>query len=74
MTYDFLKLYFYITLPKLDHFFLEKRKPKISGFKNAMEKGIRNYFTFVIGKLVSKIFGTIVLKPLKLPKDSSSLG
>ena len=44
-------------------FFVEKRKPKIFGFKNVMERGIRKCLTFVIRQISSKIFGKIILKP-----------
>ena len=43
---------------------MEKRKPKIYGFKNVMEKGIRKILTFVVRKIASKIFGKTILKPL----------
>ena len=44
-------------------FFVEKRKPKILGFKNVMERGISKCLTFVIRQILSKIFGKIILKP-----------
>ena len=44
-------------------FFVEKRKPKIFGFKNLMERAISKCLTFVIRQILSKIFGKIILKP-----------
>ena len=44
-------------------FFVEKRKPKIFGFKNVMERAISKCLTFVIRQILSKIFGRIILKP-----------
>ena len=44
-------------------FVVEKRKPKISRFKN-MKRGIRKFLTFIIRYISSKIFGKIILKPL----------
>ena len=64
IPYDFLKLV------QVSHFtsqvrlfFVEKRKPKIFGFKNVMERGIRKCLTFVIRQISSKIFGKIIVKP-----------
>ena len=42
---------------KVRLFFVEERKPKTFGFKNAMESGIRKYLTFVIGQIASEILG-----------------
>ena len=38
-------------------FFVEKRKPKIFGFKNVMERGISELITLVIVKLHLKFSG-----------------
>ena len=64
IRYDFLKLNFHILLPKLDYFFVEKREPKIFGFRNVMALRIRKCVPFVIRQISSKIFGKITLKPL----------
>ena len=49
MPYDFLKFNFsHFTPHTVRLFFVEKRKPKIFGFKNVMERGIRKILTFVI--------------------------
>ena len=61
---DFLKFNFSYFTPQVKLFFVVKRKPKIFGFKNAMERGIRKILTFVKLKITSKIFGKIILKPL----------
>ena len=45
-------------------FFRRKRKPKMFGFKQAMERGIRKILTFVKLKIASKIFGKIIRRPL----------
>ena len=65
--FDFLKFNFHISLPKLGYLFsVEKRKPKIFGLKNAMEREIleiRKCLSLVILEIASKIFGKIILKP-----------
>ena len=43
--------------------FRKKRKPKIFGLKNAMERGIRKCFYFVIRQIACKSRGKIILKP-----------
>ena len=63
-TYDFLKFNFPILLRKLGYFFIEKRKPKIFGFKNVMERRIRKCLTFAMRYISPKIFAEIMLKPL----------
>ena len=50
---------------------VEKRKPKIFGFKNVIERGIRKILTFVIRYIESKMFGKIRLKPLLFREVSS---
>ena len=55
-------------------FFVEKRKPTISGFKNVLEWGIRKCLTFVIRRISSKIFGKIILKLCNFEKTQVSLG
>ena len=52
-------LIFCISLPGLSFFFHRKRKPKIFGFENAMDRGIRKILTFVKLKIASNIFGKI---------------
>ena len=51
--------------------FRRKRKPKIVGFENAMERRIRKILISVKLKIASKIFGKIIPKPLQFRKDSS---
>ena len=53
-------------------FFVEKREPKIFGFKNVMAREIRKILIFVNKciKFHQKIFGKIILKPLKFREDS----
>ena len=46
--YDFLKFNFSHFTPQVGLFFVEKGKPKLFGFKNVMERGIRKILTFVI--------------------------
>ena len=46
--YDFLKLYFPHFNPQARLVFVEKRKPKIFGFKNVMERENRKILSFVI--------------------------
>ena len=46
-------------------FSVEKREPKIIGLKNVVMLKIRKCLTFVIGQISSKIFGKIILKPLR---------
>ena len=48
IPYDFLKFNFSQYTPQVRLFFVEKRKPKIFGFKNVMERGIRKILPFVI--------------------------
>ena len=55
-------------------FFIGKRKPKIFGFKNVMERGNRKILTFVIRETAFKIFwkirkkeALVISKRLKLP-------
>ena len=57
--YDFLKFIKFLHFtPQVKLFFVERRKPKISGFKNAMKRGIRKCLTFVPQwrEIVSKNF------------------
>ena len=72
--YDFPKFNFQILLPKLGwFFFVEKREPsKIFGFKNVMARGIRKILVFIYKciQFHEKIFGKIILKPLKFREDS----
>ena len=53
-------------------FFVEKREPKIFGFKNVMARGIRKILIFIYKciQFHEKIFGKIILKPLKFREDS----
>ena len=48
--------------------FQKKRKPKIFGLKNWMERGIRKCLTFVIRQIASKIFGKKNTQALKISK------
>ena len=48
--------------------FVEKRKPKVFGLKNAMEREIRKRLTFVTGQIASKIFQKIIIKALVISK------
>ena len=72
IPYDFLKLNFSHFTLRVMLFFVKKKKPKIFGFNNVIEIGIRKILTFVKRKIASKIFGNIILKPLKFRKDSKS--
>ena len=47
---------FHISLPRLGYFSYKKRKPKIFGFENVRERGIRKILTFVICFIASDIF------------------
>ena len=67
-----LKFDFHLSLPKLGLLFVEKRKTKIVGFKNATEEEIRKFLTFIIRQIATKIFGKMIFKPLYFRKDSSS--
>ena len=59
--------------PQVRLFFVEKRKPKSFGLKNATKRGIRKCLTFLLRQIAgSKMFGKIILKPLQIRKDSSS--
>ena len=69
---DFLKFDFHLSLPKLGLLFVEKRKTKIVGFKNATEEEIRKFLTFIIRQIATKIFGKMIFKPLYFRKGSSS--
>ena len=74
---DFLKFNFHISLPKLGSFFVEKRKPKIFGLKNAMEREIleiRKCLSLVILEIASKIFGKIIVSPYNFEKTQVPLG
>ena len=51
-------------MPYVRLIFRRKKKPKIFGFKNTVEKGIRKILTFVKRSIAYKIFGKIILKPL----------
>ena len=58
----FLSLIFCISVPRLSCFFLgggggRKRKPKIFGFENVMERGIRKIVTFEKLYMASKRLG-----------------
>ena len=62
---DFLKFNFSYFTPQVKLFFVVKRKPKIFGFKNAMERGIR-IKTFLLSlnvKLHLKFIGKVMLRP-----------
>ena len=48
IPYDFLKFNFSHFTPQVRLFLVEKRKPKVFGFKNVMERGIKKILTFVI--------------------------
>ena len=61
----FSDVYFLHFTSQVRLFFVEKRKPKIFGLKNAMKREIKKFLTFVmIRQIASKIFGKIILKPL----------
>ena len=47
-TVDDRSIHLQFFAPQVRLFFLEKRKPKIFEFKNAMERGVRKILTFVI--------------------------
>ena len=47
---------FHISLLRLGYFSYWKRRPKIFGFENVMERGIRKFLTFVICLIASDIF------------------
>ena len=47
IPYDFLKFNSSHFTPQVRLFFVERRKPKLFGFKNAMERGIRKCLTFI---------------------------
>ena len=59
----FLSLIFCISVPRLSCFFFwgggggRKRKPKIFGFENVMERGIRKIVTFEKLYMASKRLG-----------------
>ena len=58
----FLSLIFCISVPRLSRFFFgggggRKRKPKIFGFENVMERGIRKIVTFEKLYIASKRLG-----------------
>ena len=64
----FLSLILCISVPTLSCFFRgggggRKRKPKIFGFENVMEREIRKTVTFEKLHMASKIVGKIILKP-----------
>ena len=67
----FLTLIFALYFPSYA-IFRRKEEPKIFGFKNLMERGIRKCLTSVIRQISSKMFGKIIIKPLKFSKDWSS--
>ena len=67
----FLTLIFALYFPSYA-IFCRKEEPKIFGFKNLMERGIRKCLTSVIRQISSKMFGKIIIKPLKFSKDWSS--
>ena len=60
---NFRKLKFFTFYSLCYSYFRRKRKPKIFGFKNVMERGIRNILTFVKRSIASKVLGKITLKP-----------
>ena len=60
---NFRKLKFFTFYSLCYAYFRRKRKPKIFGFKNVMERGIRNILTFVKRSIASKVLGKITLKP-----------
>ena len=64
----FLTLIFALYFPSYA-IFRRKEEPKIFGFKNLMERGIRKCLTSVIRQISSKMFGKIIIKPLQFPKD-----
>ena len=59
----FSKVKFFTFQSPTSPIFRRKRKSKISGLENAMERGIRKILTFVKPKIASKIFGKIILRP-----------
>ena len=59
----FLTLIFALYFPSYA-IFRRKEEPKIFGFKNLMERGIRKCLTSVIRQISSKMFGKIIIKPL----------
>ena len=76
----FSSLIFYISLPRIDIFFVEKRKPKIvesKMIKNEIERGIRKILTFITSywfhpKFSGNIISTearplVISNGLKLP-------
>ena len=65
IPYDFLKFTFLHFSPQVKLSFLggRKRKPKIFGFENVTDRGIRKVVTFEKLHMASKIVGKIILKP-----------
>ena len=51
------------TTPLHTAIFPRKRKPKIFGFENAMEKEIRKILSFAKLQIASNIFRKIIVKP-----------
>ena len=56
-----VKFFIFYSLCKAN--FRVKRKPKMFGFKNVIEREVRKILTFVKHAIVPKIFGKITLKP-----------
>ena len=71
----FWRLYFFHTShPRLDNFFVGKRKSTIYEFKNVMERGIKKNSTFAMRNFVKNIRennteALAISKRLKFPKD-----
>ena len=68
IPYDFLKSNFTHFNAKVRLFFVQKRKPKIFGFKNVMERGIKKFSLSQYVKLHLKFSG----KQYWISKDLSS--
>ena len=67
IPYDFLKFNSSHFTPFIRLIFVEKRQPKIFGFKDVMERserGIRKILTFLKRSIASKILAKITLKQL----------
>ena len=70
----FLSLFFSYFTPSVRPFFTEKRKPKVFGFKNVMDRGISKILFYLIREIAYKIFREIILKPFKFEKTQVALG
>ena len=70
----FLKFNFSHFTPQVSLYFAEKRKPKIFGFKNVMERRICKIFTFVIRWIASKLSAKYYWSPRNFEKPQVPLG